>query len=163
MQNTIFSVVVNQVSVKTNKEQVKTTTNFKKTFDVAVQNESTMGFALSRINKKFFYWIVEGKRSGMLKGLNLNAPFYVEVYIGNELFFSSMISEMWSDNAKCGVTENNQRRFASALAEQLKDNFSKKLEYIHGEDVYTIENSIEFKRQILDSPMLEVVDSLMSI
>jgi hypothetical protein len=163
METTNFTVVINQTSVKTNKEQVTTTTKFNKQFEIAIQNDSSMGFALSRINKRFFYWLVEGKRSGMLKGLNLNSPFYVEVYTNNELFFSSMNSEMWSENGKCGVTENNQKRFASALAEQLKDNFSKKLQYIHGEDYYTSLDSIEFKRQILDSPMLEVIDSLQTI
>jgi hypothetical protein len=164
METTKFSVIVNQKSFKVNKStQVSTTTNFTKSFAVDVQNNATMGFALSRINKQLFYWLVEGKRSGMLKGLNLNSPFYVEVFVGNELFFSSLNSEAWSENGKCGVTENNQRRFGSAIAEQLKDNFSKKLQYIHGEDYYTAIDSIDFKRQILDSPMVEVVDSLISL
>lgn len=164
METTKFSVIVNQTSVKVNKmTQLSTTTNFTKSFAVDVQNTASMGFALSRINKNLFYWLVEGKRSGLLKGLNLNSPFYVDVFVGNELFFSSLNSESWSENGKCGVTENNQRRFATAIAEQLKDNFSKKLQYIHGDEYYTAIDSVDFKRQILDSPMLEVVDSLMSI
>ena len=152
----IAQVNVTQTSISmTNGVELKT--KFKQTFKMSVNKYDSVGQTLARVNKELFFEIVEGKRSGNLKGLNLRFPFYLDIIIDGTTLMKSAEAGTWKTKGTCGLTENGQNRFAYRIAEQMKMNYAKKTGERMNGDHYTMETADEYRRVILNENTMDMV------
>lgn len=154
-----FNVSINQKSVNT-KDGVKLTSHFKANFEVNVNRYFTMGQTLNRIIKVLNYQIVQGKKSGLLKGLSLRNAFMFEVTLGDVVIFKSTALEY---KAKCGLTEKSQTRFYGNVVGQYAKAFNTKTEFYlavadENDSTHTIEDDAALTRMILDMNVCDAMD-----
>ena len=162
MTKLIASVKINQTSIS-KKDGIELTTKFTHKFSIAINRYDSVGDALARINKVLFYEITEGKRSGTLKGLSLKFPFLIDVKVSDVTLVRSSDSRHWGKTATCGVSEKRQNAYGSRIAEQLKDCFVNKTGDMLGGETYTTEDSIAYKRLLLNENIVDYTETLKSI
>lgn len=154
-----LNVIVKQKSIS-KKDGVELESNFKANFEVFVNKYVSVGQSLARILKALNFQIIQGKKSGKLKGLNLRTPFEFIVMKGDAIVFTSKESQF---DAKSGLTEKSQTRFFRGFAKQFYEKFNNvTLAYMDEESTFTSETDDNLFRSIMDTNIVEALETMES-
>ena len=154
-----LNVIVKQKSISI-KDGVELQSNFKATFNVFVNKYVSVGQSLARIMKALNFQIIQGKKSGNLKGLSLRNPFEFVVMNGDDVLFTSKESNF---NAKGGLTEKSQNRFFKGFAKQFYEKYNNvTFAYMDSDNdsCFTSEDDDKLFRSIMDTNIVDAIETM---
>jgi hypothetical protein len=152
-----LNVIVKQKSIS-KKDGIELESNFKANFEVFVNKYVSVGQSLARILKALNFQIVQGKKSGKLKGLNLRFPFDFVVMNGDAIVFKSNETQF---DAKGGLTEKSQNRFFKGFAKQFYEKYNNvTLAYMNEDATFTSEDDDNLFRSIMDTNIVDALETM---
>jgi hypothetical protein len=155
-----LNVIVKQKSIS-KKDGVELESNFKANFEVFVHKYVSVGQSLARILKALNFQIVQGKKSGKLKGLNLRTPFDFVVMNGDVIVFKSKETQF---DAKGGLTEKSQNRFFKGFAKQFYEKYNNvTLAYMNEDATFTSEDDDNLFRSVMDTKIVDALETMESM